>query len=82
MRHGRRLVLLWQTTGRDAIQKTFNFVDFNAAFSFMTRVAMVAEQVRPAECSKEKENATRRVQTVMELVGPRVRSEGCVLEIA
>lgn len=30
--------------GRDAIQKTFKFNDFNAAFGFMTRVAMQAEQ--------------------------------------
>jgi 4a-hydroxytetrahydrobiopterin dehydratase len=30
--------------GRDAIQKTFKFEDFNAAFGFMTRVAMQAEQ--------------------------------------
>ncbi|MAK56320.1 4a-hydroxytetrahydrobiopterin dehydratase [Neopusillimonas maritima] len=30
--------------GRDAIQKTFKFDDFNAAFGFMTRVAMQAEQ--------------------------------------
>lgn len=29
--------------GRDAIQKTFKFEDFNAAFGFMTRVAMQAE---------------------------------------
>lgn len=31
--------------GRDAIQKTFNFKDFNAAFGFMTRAALVAEQM-------------------------------------
>ncbi|MBF22147.1 MAG: 4a-hydroxytetrahydrobiopterin dehydratase [Pusillimonas sp.] len=30
--------------GRDAIQKIFKFEDFNAAFGFMTRVAMQAEQ--------------------------------------
>lgn len=30
--------------GRDAIQKTFKFDGFNAAFGFMTRVAMQAEQ--------------------------------------
>jgi 4a-hydroxytetrahydrobiopterin dehydratase len=30
--------------GRDAIQKTYKFDDFNAAFGFMTRVAMQAEQ--------------------------------------
>lgn len=30
---------------RDAIQKTFRFADFNAAFAFMTRVAMMAEKM-------------------------------------
>lgn len=29
--------------GRDAITKTFGFVDFNAAFGFMSRVALKAE---------------------------------------
>jgi 4a-hydroxytetrahydrobiopterin dehydratase len=29
--------------GRDAIQKTFKFKDFNEAFGFMTRAALVAE---------------------------------------
>jgi 4a-hydroxytetrahydrobiopterin dehydratase len=29
--------------GRDAIVKTFRFADFNQAFGFMTRVALVAE---------------------------------------
>jgi 4a-hydroxytetrahydrobiopterin dehydratase len=31
--------------GRDAIQKTFNFKDFNAAFGFMARAALVAEKM-------------------------------------
>ena len=31
--------------GRDAIAKTFVFADFNAAFGFMTRVAMLAEKL-------------------------------------
>jgi 4a-hydroxytetrahydrobiopterin dehydratase len=31
--------------GRDAISKTFKFKDFNAAFGFMTRAALVAEQM-------------------------------------
>ncbi|MGE5513353.1 MAG: 4a-hydroxytetrahydrobiopterin dehydratase [Bacteroidota bacterium] len=31
--------------GRDAISKSFKFKDFNAAFGFMTRVALVAEQI-------------------------------------
>ena len=36
----------WRTAeGRDAIQKTFQFKDFNAAFGFMTRAALVAEKM-------------------------------------
>ena len=31
--------------GRDAIQKTFQFKDFSAAFGFMTRAALVAEKM-------------------------------------
>ena len=31
--------------GRDAITKTFTFADFNAAFGFMTRLALVAEKL-------------------------------------
>lgn len=31
--------------GRDALQKTFRFKDFNAAFGWMTRVAMEAERL-------------------------------------
>ena len=31
--------------GRDAIRKTFQFADFNAAFGFMTRVALRADQM-------------------------------------
>lgn len=35
----------WQeVNGRDAITKTFQFANFNQAFSFMTRVALVAEK--------------------------------------
>lgn len=30
---------------RDAIRKTFTFEDFNAAFGFMVRVALVAERM-------------------------------------
>lgn len=33
-----------KTRGRDAIEKTFVFADFNAAFGWMSRVAMQAEQ--------------------------------------
>ena len=31
--------------GRDAITKTFTFEDFNAAFGWMTRVALAAEKL-------------------------------------
>jgi 4a-hydroxytetrahydrobiopterin dehydratase len=31
--------------GRDALRKTFTFADFNAAFGFMARVALVAEKM-------------------------------------
>ena len=35
----------WQAVeGRDAISKTFRFKDFNAAFGFMTCVALEAEK--------------------------------------
>lgn len=32
-------------SGRDAINKTFRFPDFNAAWGFMTRVALQAEKL-------------------------------------
>lgn len=31
--------------GRDAIQRSFRYADFNAAFGFMARVAMYAEKL-------------------------------------
>jgi 4a-hydroxytetrahydrobiopterin dehydratase len=31
--------------GRDAIRRTYKFRDFNAAFGFMTRVALKADQL-------------------------------------
>ncbi len=34
-----------EVAGRDAIFKKFTFADFNEAFGFMTRVAMVAEKM-------------------------------------
>lgn len=34
-----------EVAGRDAIAKTFVFKDFNQAFGFMTRVAMMAEKM-------------------------------------
>ncbi|MBP7704953.1 MAG: 4a-hydroxytetrahydrobiopterin dehydratase [Caulobacter sp.] len=37
----------WQVSAgdRDAIVKTFKFEDFNAAFGFMTRVALLADKI-------------------------------------
>lgn len=34
-----------ETEGRDAIEKTFTFRNFNEAFGFMTRAALVAEKM-------------------------------------
>jgi 4a-hydroxytetrahydrobiopterin dehydratase len=34
-----------EADGRDAITKTFTFKDFNEAFGFMTRAALVAEKM-------------------------------------
>ena len=34
--------------GRDAIVKSFRFKDFNAAFGFMARVALLAEKLEPS----------------------------------
>lgn len=34
-----------ESEGRNAIEKTFTFADFNAAFAFMARVAMMAEEM-------------------------------------
>jgi 4a-hydroxytetrahydrobiopterin dehydratase len=34
-----------EAAGRDAISKTFTFKDFNQAFGFMTRAALVAEKM-------------------------------------
>jgi len=34
-----------EVAGRDAITRKFVFKDFNAAFGFMTRVALVAEKM-------------------------------------
>jgi 4a-hydroxytetrahydrobiopterin dehydratase len=36
----------WQdVSGRDAIRKEFKFKDFNAAFGFMSRAALMAEKM-------------------------------------
>ena len=34
-----------ETSGRDAISRKFTFKDFNEAFGFMTRAALVAEKM-------------------------------------
>ena len=34
-----------EVAGRDAITKKFNFKDFNEAFGFMTRAALIAEKL-------------------------------------
>ncbi|MEQ1648242.1 MAG: 4a-hydroxytetrahydrobiopterin dehydratase [Hyphomicrobiaceae bacterium] len=34
-----------RVSGRDAISRSYKFADFNAAFAFMTRVALRAEQI-------------------------------------
>ena len=34
-----------EASGRDAITRTFEFKDFNQAFGFMTRAALVAEKM-------------------------------------
>ena len=34
-----------EVSGRDAIKKTFRFVDFNAAWAFMNQVALRAEKL-------------------------------------
>jgi 4a-hydroxytetrahydrobiopterin dehydratase len=41
----RRLAGWSEVSGRDAIQKRFVFADFNQAFGFMTRAALVAERM-------------------------------------
>jgi len=48
--------------GRDAIQKTFRFADFNAAFGFMTRVALAAEK---ADHHPEWFNVYNRVEVLL-----------------
>ncbi len=48
--------------GRDAIQKTFKFKDFNAAFGWMTRVALAAEK---ADHHPEWSNVYNRVEVVL-----------------
>jgi 4a-hydroxytetrahydrobiopterin dehydratase len=48
--------------GRDAIQRAFKFADFNAAFGFMTRVALLAEK---ADHHPEWSNVYNKVEIVL-----------------
>ncbi|MBV8592803.1 MAG: 4a-hydroxytetrahydrobiopterin dehydratase [Caulobacteraceae bacterium] len=48
--------------GRDAIRKSFRFKDFNAAFGWMTRVALAAEK---ADHHPEWFNVYNRVDVVL-----------------
>jgi 4a-hydroxytetrahydrobiopterin dehydratase len=47
---------------RDAIRRTWRFADFNAAFAFMTRVALKAEQL---DHHPEWFNVYNRVETTL-----------------
>ncbi|RIK98090.1 MAG: 4a-hydroxytetrahydrobiopterin dehydratase [Proteobacteria bacterium] len=51
-----------EVEGRDAIAKTFTFKDFNEAFGFMARVALVAEK---ADHHPEWRNVYRTVEVVL-----------------
>lgn len=48
--------------GRDAIKKTFRFKDFNEAFGFMTRVALLADK---ADHHPEWSNVYNRVEILL-----------------
>jgi 4a-hydroxytetrahydrobiopterin dehydratase len=51
-----------EVKGRDAITRTFTFADFNAAFGFMTRVALAAEK---ADHHPEWRNVYKTVEVVL-----------------
>lgn len=51
-----------EVQGRDAIGKTFVFKDFNEAFGFMTRAALVAEKM---DHHPEWRNVYRTVEVVL-----------------
>lgn len=51
-----------EVEGRDAITRTFKFDDFNAAWGFMTRVALAAEK---ADHHPEWSNVYNKVEIVL-----------------
>ena len=51
-----------ETTGREAIARTFVFKDFNEAFGFMARAALVAEK---SDHHPEWRNVYRTVEVVL-----------------
>jgi 4a-hydroxytetrahydrobiopterin dehydratase len=51
-----------ETPGREAIARTFTFKDFNEAFGFMSRVALVAEK---RDHHPEWRNVYRTVEVVL-----------------
>ena len=57
-----KLVGWKEVGGRDAIEKTFTFADFNEAFGFMARAALVAEKM---DHHPEWSNVYKRVTVVL-----------------
>ena len=51
-----------EVSGRDAIERTFTFKDFNEAFGFMSRAALVAEK---ADHHPEWRNVYKTVEVVL-----------------
>ncbi|HEY6981900.1 4a-hydroxytetrahydrobiopterin dehydratase [Reyranella sp.] len=51
-----------EVAGRDAIQKSFKFADFNQAWGFMSRVALAADK---ADHHPEWSNVYNRVEIVL-----------------
>ena len=51
-----------EVSGRDAIQKSFKFADFNQAWGFMTRVALAADK---ADHHPEWSNVYNKVEIVL-----------------
>ena len=75
----------WQVQGHaSALQRSFVFRDFNAAFAFMTRVALLAEQMNH---HPEWQNVYNRVQVTlrtheMQGVSSKVLYELCFLSLS